>query len=84
MSRQSAEGLAGGDPEENAHRITAVLTGADRGAARAATLLNAGGALYVAGKAASLAEGVAMATKSLDSGAAWEKLEALGAATTAG
>lgn len=83
LRAQSVEGLAGGDPDENARRIRSVLTGADQGAARAATLLNAGGALYVAGRAATLQEGVGLATGALDSGAAIEKLEALKAATAA-
>jgi anthranilate phosphoribosyltransferase len=84
LQTQPAEGLAGGEPDENARRIMSVLTGADQGAARAATLLNAGGALYVAGRAASLQAGVTLATASLDSGAALEKLEALKAGTAGG
>ena len=84
LETQSEDGLAGGSPEQNAQRITEVLTGADRGSPRVATLLNAGGAIYVAGRAESLAEGVALATESLDSGAALAKLEALKAETTSG
>jgi anthranilate phosphoribosyltransferase len=83
LKTHSEEGLVGGDPHENALRIVSVLTGADRGAARAATLLNAGGALYVAGRAETLQGGVTLATEALDSGAALEKLEALKAATAA-
>ena len=41
-----------------------------------AVLLNAGAALYVGGKAASLKEGVQLAVELIDSGAALQKLEA--------
>ena len=37
--------------------------------------MNAGAALYVAGKAASLKEGVELAAKTIDSGAAYKKME---------
>ena len=47
------------------------------GGARAAVVLNAAAALYVADRAASLREGVAMAESILDSGSAWEQLERL-------
>jgi len=77
-----ASGLAGGSPEENAATILGVLSGGDRGVARAATVLNAGAALYVAGKAASLREGVRDAEGLVDSGAAARKLDALREAST--
>jgi len=73
----AAAGLAGGSPEENAAVIRDVLSGRDRGVARAATVINAGAALFVAGKAASLPEGVRDAEGLVDSGAAARKLEAL-------
>ncbi len=69
--------LAGGAPEENAALLRGVLAGRIRGAKRAATLLNAAAAIYVGGRAGTLAEGVARARASLDAGAALEKLEAL-------
>lgn len=71
------EGLAGGEPEENAALIRRVLAGEDRAAARTAVILNAGAAIFVAGKAGSLKEGVRRAEETVDSGAALEKLEAL-------
>ncbi|MPM79301.1 Anthranilate phosphoribosyltransferase [bioreactor metagenome] len=46
-------------------------------AMRAITVLNAGAALYIAGKAEELAEGVALADAALGSGDAWRKLEQL-------
>ena len=69
--------LAGGTPEENAALMRGVLTGRIAGAKRAATLLNAAAAIYVGGKADTLADAVALARQSVDSGAAAAKLEAL-------
>lgn len=70
------EAVIGGEPEENAKAFAALLDGA-KGAYRDAVLLNAAAALIVAEKAADLKEGVALATESLDSGAAKAKLAAL-------
>lgn len=75
------EGLGGQEPEENARTIVRVLRGELQGAARAAVVLNAGAAIYVAGDADSLGEGVGRAEKALESGAGWEKLRALREAT---
>ncbi|MBW3533669.1 MAG: anthranilate phosphoribosyltransferase [Gemmatimonadetes bacterium] len=71
------EDLAGGSPEENAALILSVLEGRVRHGARTAMLLNAGAAIYVADRVASLEEGVRVAGESLDSGAARETLERL-------
>lgn len=71
------EELRGGDPEQNAEILQSVLTGVNRGAPRAAVLLNAGAAIYVAGVASTLEEGIALAGCSIDSGAAERKLELL-------
>lgn len=68
--------LAGGEPAENAEICRAVLSGAP-GARRDVVLLNAAAAIYVAGLASSLEEGVVLATKSTDSGRARQKMEAL-------
>ena len=51
------------------------------GGARAAVVLNAAGALYVAGKGDTLPEAMALAEESLDSGAGLAKLEQLREAT---
>ena len=83
FSSISAAALAGGSPQENALIIQRVLRGEDRGGARAAVLLNAAGAIYVAGKAESLPEGLETARESLDSEAGFGKLEALREASNA-
>ncbi len=70
------EKIMGGDPAENAAALRALLEGAS-GAYRDAVLLNAAAALVVADKAADLKEGVDLARKSIDSGAAKAKLETL-------
>ncbi len=75
-------GLAGGEPEENAEVIEAVLRGDRRDIARSVVLLNAAAAIHVAGKAADLREGVQVATESIDSGAAAAMLVALREAST--
>lgn len=68
--------LAGGEPEENAAVVRAVLAG-DRGAARTAVLINAAAAYYVAGRVGSLKEGARAAEQAIDSGAAAAVLEKL-------
>lgn len=67
------EELAGGTPQENAAITKAILDG-EAGPKRNAVVLNAGAGLYVAGKAASLEEGVRMAEKLIDTGAAKARL----------
>jgi anthranilate phosphoribosyltransferase len=76
------EQVAGGSPEENATTTRAVLAG-ERGPRRDLVLLNAGGAIYVGGRAGSLAEGVEKAAEAVDSGAGKALLERLIVATTA-
>ena len=71
------EALAGGEPDENAAVVRAVLAGDERGAARTAVLINAAAAFQVAGRSDSLADGVAAAAKSIDSGAAATALDRL-------
>jgi len=74
------ETLAGGDASENA-RIAHSILGGEEGARRDIVAANAGAALYVAGAAATLRDGVAMARAAMASGAARAKLEELIAAT---
>ena len=71
------EEIAGGDAQENARIIRAVLSGEDRTAHRAISLLNGGAAILVAGQAKTLGEGIRKAEESIDSGAAMHKLEQL-------
>ena len=74
-TRCQKEDLQGGTPEENAEITRAILKGEEKGAKRQAVCLNAGAALYIAGKAGTIEEGVRMAEELIDSGAALKKLE---------
>ncbi len=81
LSRASLESLAGGEPEENAETIKRILEGTERGGPRSAVVLNAAAAIYVAGEVRDLKEGVRAAAEALDSGRAYDALEALRAAS---
>ncbi|MBO4648180.1 MAG: anthranilate phosphoribosyltransferase, partial [Lentisphaeria bacterium] len=72
-----ASEIPGGDAKENARILRGILEGKEQGAARAITLLNSGAAILVGGKAEDLRDGIRQAERSIDSGAALEKLEAL-------
>ena len=67
--------LTGGTPAENAEITKAILKGEEKGPKRQAVCLNAGAALYIAGKAVSIEEGVKLAESLIDSGVALKKLE---------
>ena len=67
--------LAGGDPVKNAEITKRVLAG-EHGAPRDIVLLNAGAAIHLAGKAASIADGVEAARAAVDSGRAWKTMVA--------
>ena len=67
-------GIRAGTPAENAEITRSVLAG-DRGPERSLTVLNAGAAIYVAGAADSIEQGVRRAEEAIDSGAARESLE---------
>ena len=67
--------LLGGTPAENAAITRAILEGRERGAKRDAAVINAAAALFVAGKADSLAKAVKLAEETIDSGKALSKLE---------
>ncbi|WBU59027.1 anthranilate phosphoribosyltransferase [Paracoccus albus] len=79
LPRHDFDEIIGGDAAHNAAAARAILKG-ERNGYRDAVLLNAGAALLVAGVAADLREGAVMAAESIDSGAAAEKLAALGKA----
>jgi anthranilate phosphoribosyltransferase len=70
------EDLRGGDAAENAAIVRAILAG-EAGPRRDIVLLNAAGALWAAGAAADLAEGLELARNSVDHGAAAGRLDAL-------
>ena len=74
-TRCEKEALTGGTPAENAEITKAILKGEEKGAKRQAVCLNAGAALYIAGKADSVEAGVKLAESLIDSGAALKKLE---------
>jgi len=75
-ARARLEDLAGGTPDQNAERLARLLDG-EPGALADLVALNAGAALYVAGRAATLREGVEAACDLLASGSARAKLEQL-------
>ena len=76
LTRCEKSEMIGGDAEENARIIEALLDG-EIGAKHDVVALNAGAALYVAGKAESILEGVALAKDILISGKAKQPLEAM-------
>ena len=82
LPRASLDALRGGDAEENAHALRALLEGA-KGAYRDIVLLNAAAALVVADRAADLAEGAVMAASVIDDGRAAKALADLVEATNA-
>ena len=69
------EDLVGGTPEENADITRGILKGTVQGPKRNAVLLNAGTALFIAGKAESIGAGIKMAADLIDSGKAMETLK---------
>jgi len=72
----SKESLVGGTADENAALITRLLDG-ETGPARDIVLLNAGAGLLIAGKAASVQEGIGVAAAAIDSGNAAATLQRL-------
>ncbi|ORE94639.1 anthranilate phosphoribosyltransferase [Stappia sp. 22II-S9-Z10] len=76
LPRADMDDLIGGDGAHNAAALRDVLAGR-RSAYRDIACLNAAGALIVAGKAATLAEGVGLAQSLLDDGSAAARLDAL-------
>jgi anthranilate phosphoribosyltransferase len=76
IRRARKEDLAGGDPAANARIIEAILKG-EVGPRRDIVLLNVAFALIAAGAAHTVAEGLEAAARSIDSGAALEKLRRL-------
>ena len=76
FERCKREDLLGGVPAENAAITKTVLAG-EKGHKRNAVLLNAGAALYIGDKAATMEEGVKLAAELIDSGKAAETLEKL-------
>jgi len=71
------EDVAGGTPAENADDLRRIFEGEETGAKRDIVLANSGAALYVAGVASSIEEGVETARNAIEEGKAAEKLRAL-------
>ena len=76
LARASIADLQGGDREQNAQIIRGILDG-EAGPKRDIVLMNAAAALVAGGRARDLKEGAGLAAKSIDSGAARAKLQAL-------
>ncbi len=76
LPRATIGDLRGGDPVHNAAAMTALLDGAP-GPYRDIVLLNAAAVFVIAGRAETLAEGLALARQSIDTGAARAALSAL-------
>jgi anthranilate phosphoribosyltransferase len=83
LPKANAAALAGGDAVTNARIIARVLDG-ERGPARDIVLLNAGAALFIAGKTASIEEGIGRASQAIDRQDAKRKLEQLVSISAAG
>jgi anthranilate phosphoribosyltransferase len=81
MKRASLADICGGDAAENAAIVRELLSG-KKSARRDVVLLNSAAALVAAGRVDYLADGIPLAVKSIDSGAAGEKLAALASFTT--
>ena len=73
--RCSKDDLTGGTPEENAAITRSILSGEEKGPKRQAVCLNAGAAFYITGKTETMADGIRLAEKLIDEGAAMKKLE---------
>jgi anthranilate phosphoribosyltransferase len=77
LPKVTREALRGGDPSTNAAIARSVLAG-EKGPARDIVLFNAAAALFVAGRAASLRDGITRAAEAIDTGAAARTLERMG------
>ena len=74
LTRCKKEDLVGGTPAENAQITHDILAGKP-GPKRDAVLMNAGAAIYMAGKAETIQDGIDMARNMIDSGKAAAQLE---------
>jgi len=82
LDRHDIAAVAGGTPAENAADLEGIVEGSVNSAKQDIVLANAGAAVYVAGQASSLEDGVEAARQAIDSGAAAEKLDELREAST--
>ncbi len=82
LAKSSLDALRGGDATQNAHRIREILDGTN-GPTRNIVLLNAGAALFIAGRTDSVRAGIADAASAIDSGEARAVLSRLAKASHA-
>lgn len=75
MHKAKKEEILGGSINENVKIAYGVLKGEEKGPKRNIVLINAGAAIYAGGKARDIKEGVKLAAQSIDSGAAYKKVE---------
>ncbi|MBP5638457.1 MAG: anthranilate phosphoribosyltransferase [Victivallales bacterium] len=76
-SEETTGSIAGGSAAENATILKNILNGTDHSAKRGMVVLNAAATCYVAGLGRTLAECIPMAERSIDSGAALQKLKTM-------
>jgi anthranilate phosphoribosyltransferase len=75
------DAIRGGSVADNVRIAEGVLSG-QQGATRTITLMNAAAALYASNAASTIEDGISMATESIDSGAAMDKVRELAELTT--
>ncbi|MBR6968809.1 MAG: anthranilate phosphoribosyltransferase [Ruminococcus sp.] len=75
FERCTREDLKGGTPGENAAITRGILDGSIKGHKRNAVLMNAGAAIYIGGKAESMADGIIRAAELIDDGSALAVME---------
>lgn len=76
FTRCKKDDIKGGTPEENAAITRAILAGQEQGPKRDIVLLNAGAAIYLGSKAASIADGIGVARSLIENGAGFKKVAA--------
>ena len=81
LERHPATALVGGMPAENAVITKALLQGGGTAAQRDIVALNAGAALFLAGRAPDISAGVVLAQELMQSGTPWTLLERYAAHT---
>ena len=81
LKRSTLQDLIGGSPEENAQITKDILSGKEKGAKREIVILNAGVGIYLGREDISMEEAVKQAAELIDSGKAYEKMQAFIKAT---
>jgi len=77
IKKAKKEDLVAGNIGENKEIVLEILENTEKGPRRDIVLVNAAAAIVVGGKAKNLKEGIKLAIESIDSGAAFKKLEEL-------